>query len=57
MTGKPNGRSQIWKPGGGREDIKIYFQKAVLELAWNELAQDTQKWRVLVNMIMDFRVP
>jgi hypothetical protein len=24
---------------------------------WNDLAQDVDRWRILVNLLMNFRVP
>jgi hypothetical protein len=39
-------------------DIKIDLQKVACEgTDWNELAQDRNRWRALVNMIMNLRVP
>jgi hypothetical protein len=39
-----NVRMDVQEVGGGRED-------------WMELAQDRDRWRALVSMVRDFRVP
>jgi hypothetical protein len=58
-VGKPEGRRPLGTPRRGRVDnIKM----DLVEVGWGDvdwigLAQDRDRWRVLVNSVLNLRVP
>jgi hypothetical protein len=57
--GKPEGKRPLGRHRHRWEDnIKMNLQKEGCGgMDWMELAQDRDRWRVLVNAIMNIRVP
>jgi hypothetical protein len=58
LVGKPDGKRLFGRPRHRWEDIKIDLQ----ELQWGGVgwigpAQDRDRWRALVNALMNLRVP
>ena len=59
LVGKPEGKRPLGRPRRRWEDnVKMNLQEVGCGiLDWIELAQDTDRWRVLVNAVMNLRVP
>jgi len=58
-VGKPEGKRPLGRHRCRWEDnIKMDLQEAECGgMDWMELAQDKGRWRALVNVVMNFRVP
>jgi len=58
LVGKPEGKRPLGRPRHRWEDnIKMDLWEMGGGGDWMELAQDTDRWRALVNMVMNFWVP
>ena len=59
LVGKPEGKRPLGRPRPRRENnIKMDLQKEGRGgVDWIEVAQDRNRWRALVNAIMNLRVP
>jgi len=59
LVGKPEGKRPLGRPRSRWEDnIKMYLQGVGSgSMDWIELAQDRDRWRALVNAVMNLRVP
>jgi len=58
LAGKPEGKRPLGRPRRRWEDnIKMGLREMGGGGDWMELAQDRDRWRALVNTMMNFRVP
>jgi hypothetical protein len=54
LVGRPEGRRPLGRPRRRWEDnIKMYLG----DVDWIHLAQDRDRWRALVNTVMNLEVP
>jgi hypothetical protein len=59
LVGKPEGKAPLGRPRRRWEDnIKMDLQEMGCGgMDWIELAHDRDRWRTLVNAVMNLRVP
>jgi len=59
LVGKPEGKRPLGRPRHRWEDnIKIDLQEVGCGgMDWIKLAQDRDRWRALVNAVMNLRIP
>ena len=59
LVGKPEGKRPLGRPRCRWEDnIKMDLEEVGCEcMDWIELAQDRDRWRALVNVVVTLRVP
>ena len=59
LVGKLRERDHFGEPGvDGRIILRLIFRKwDVRYMDWIELAQDRDRWRALMNAVMNLRVP
>ena len=58
LVGKPEGKRPLGRPRRRWEDsIKMDLREVGGVGDWMELAQDRDRWRALVNTVMNLRVP
>jgi hypothetical protein len=59
LVGRPEGKGPLGRPNRRWEDnIKMDFRgKGFGDVDWVHLAQDRDRWRAVVNTVMNLRVP
>jgi hypothetical protein len=59
LVGKPEGKKSFWRRRRKWEDnIKMDLQEVGCGVMnWIELVQDRDRWRAVVNAVMNLRVP
>jgi hypothetical protein len=56
--GEPEGGRSLWRPRRRwKDNIKVDLQEMGWGMDWIELAQDMERWRAVVNAVMNLGVP
>ena len=57
LVGKPEGKRPLGRPRRRWDDsIKMDLREVGGDGGWMDLAQDRDRWRALLNTVMNFRV-
>jgi len=56
VVGKSEGKEPLGRPRHRWED-NIKMEVGCGGMDWIELAQERERWRAIVNVVMNFRVP
>jgi hypothetical protein len=57
-VGKPEGKKPLGRPRRRWVDIRMDLGELGRgDVDWNGLTQDRNKWRALVNLVLNLRVP
>jgi hypothetical protein len=59
LVGRPEGRRPLGRPRRRWEDnIKMDLQEVGwVDMDWIDMAQDRDRWRAVVNAVMNLRIP
>jgi hypothetical protein len=57
MVRNPDGKRPLGRPGRWEDTIKMDLQEIGRGMDRIDLAQDRDRWRALVNAVMNLRVP
>ena len=58
LLGKPEGKNHLEEPGiDGKIILRWIFRKLDWGMDWIDLALDRDRWRAIVNAVMNIRVP
>ena len=58
LMGKPEGKRPLGRPRRRwKDNIKMGLQEVGWGMDWIDLAQDRDRWRALVNAVMNLRFP
>jgi hypothetical protein len=57
LVGKPEGKNHFGDPVDGRRILRWIFRRWFGSMDWIDLAQEKDRWRALVNAVMNLRIP
>jgi hypothetical protein len=58
LVGKPEGRRPLERPvHRWKDNIKMDLRSGMGGMDWIDLAEDRDRWRALVNTVMNYHVP